>query len=96
MKDGEEVDVRKALGTGDEEAEREWEEMMKELESTDGVVEGWKRKEEKRKAKAEERARAREGGGRKQEQDPQNQNGTEPAQKAEDNPTGDRRPKFMM
>jgi hypothetical protein len=63
VKNGEDVDVRKALGTGEEEAEREWEEVIKELEDTDGVAEGWRNRAEKKRLKDEQKARDREGGG---------------------------------
>lgn len=51
---GEEVDVEKVLGTGDEVQEREWEEALKEIENEDRM---WQTNKQKRK---EERARARE------------------------------------
>ena len=55
VKDGEEVDVKRLLGTGDPEAEKEWEEVMKELETTDMVLQGKKKREAKMVAKVEER-----------------------------------------
>ena len=58
VKNGEEVDVKRALGTGDPEAEKEWEEVVKELESTDMLLEGKKKREAKR-AEQEERRRMR-------------------------------------
>jgi len=92
VKNGEEVDVRKALGTGDEEAEREWEEMVKELAETDTVVEGWKKKAEKRKMKEE--ARHREGGGPKEVK---GKGGTKNIdEKDAGSKTDEKRPKFMM
>lgn len=82
MKRGEDVDIRRALGTGNEESEREWESVVKELEEVDGVRE--------RARRAEERvSKAREGGATEKIQ--QNTNGTEEKEKAEQ-----RRPKFMM
>ncbi|ERF73656.1 hypothetical protein EPUS_00909 [Endocarpon pusillum Z07020] len=51
---GEEIDVEKVLGTGDEIQEREWEEALKEIENEDRM---WQTNKQKRK---EERARARE------------------------------------
>ncbi|KAK5133008.1 hypothetical protein LTR08_008295 [Meristemomyces frigidus] len=55
VKDGEEVDVKRLLGTGDPDAEKEWEQVMKELETTDMLLEGKKKREAKQAAKAEER-----------------------------------------
>jgi hypothetical protein len=81
VKDGEEVDVRRALGTGDPKAEEEWEEVIKELESTDMLLEGRKKREAKRAASAA----AREGG--------QSAAGDE-KDKVEN--AKDRRQKFMM
>ncbi|KAL9065123.1 MAG: hypothetical protein Q9157_007586 [Trypethelium eluteriae] len=48
---GEDVDVRKELGTGDARREKEWEEVMKEVAKEDEVF-------AKRKRKREEKARA--------------------------------------
>ena len=48
------VDVKRALGTGDAGAEEEWEAVVREIEGTDGVVEGRRKREEKaEKRKAE-------------------------------------------
>ncbi|KAL9088030.1 MAG: hypothetical protein Q9165_006371 [Trypethelium subeluteriae] len=52
---GEDVDVRKELGTGDERREKEWEEVMKQVAKEDEVFAKRKRKREA-KAKAEEQA----------------------------------------
>ncbi len=60
---GEEVDVEKTLGTGDEIQEREWEEALKEIENEDRV---WQTNKQKRK---EERARAREEAAREASKD---------------------------
>lgn len=80
VKDGEEVDVRRALGTGDPKAEEEWEEVIKELESTDMLLEGRKKREAKKAAKAADRE------GKSSTTD--EQDGGESA--------NSRRPKFMM
>ena len=80
VKNGEEVDVRRALGTGDPKAEEEWEEVIKELESTDMLLEGRK----KRAAKKAEKAAAREG----VQSAVAEKDGAEKA--------NERRPKFMM
>ncbi|OQO08694.1 hypothetical protein B0A48_06564 [Cryoendolithus antarcticus] len=58
VKAGEEVDVAKLLGTGDPVHEKEWEEVMQELETADVLAEAHKRKVAKaaeRKAKREQR-----------------------------------------
>lgn len=55
VKNGEDVDVKRALGTGDPEQEKEWEQVMKELEETDMLLESRKRREAKRVQKVEER-----------------------------------------
>jgi hypothetical protein len=55
VKNGEDVDVKKALGTGDQEHEREWEQVMKELEETDMLMEGRKKREAKRAQKEQQR-----------------------------------------
>lgn len=60
---GEEVDVEKTLGTGDEMQEREWEEALKEIEDEDRV---WQTNKQKRK---EQRARAREEAAREASKD---------------------------
>ena len=82
VKNGEEVDVRRALGTGDPKAEEEWEEVIKELESTDMLLEGRKKREAKRAAKAA----AREGSATTEQ--------AEEKRKVEGAKDG--RPKFMM
>lgn len=82
VKNGEEVDVKRALGTGDPKAEEEWEEVIKELESTDMLLEGRKKREAKRAAKAA----AREGG----------QHVPAADEKDKSEIANDRRPKFMM
>lgn len=55
VKNGEDVDVKRALGTGDPEQEKEWEQVMKELEETDMLLENSKNRDAKRAQKAEER-----------------------------------------
>lgn len=54
LQKGEEIDVEKALGTGDETQEREWEEALREIENEDRV---WQTSRQRRR---EEKARARE------------------------------------
>ncbi|KAI9853554.1 MAG: hypothetical protein M1824_001119 [Vezdaea acicularis] len=50
VQNGEEVDVAGLLGTGDKEQEKEWEEVLKELEEED---ENWLSKSQRRREKAE-------------------------------------------
>ena len=52
VKNGENVDVKGLLGTGNPESEIEWEEVVKELEETDNVEEGRKRRDAKRAEKS--------------------------------------------
>lgn len=92
VKNGEEVDVKKALGTDDEDAEREWEKMVKELAETDTVIAGWKKKAEKRKMREE--ARNREGGGPKEVKGKGGTKGIDEKDAA--NKADERRPKFMV
>lgn len=49
------AEVKRALGTGDPEAEKEWEAVVKEIEETDVLAEAKKRKEARRAQKMEER-----------------------------------------
>ena len=58
IKDGEEVDVKRLLGTGDEKTEKEWEDVMQELEETDMLAEGRRKREMKRLQKAREKEEA--------------------------------------
>ena len=51
--DGQPVDVRKALGTGDPKAEEEWEQVMKELESEESNL-GRRKKKKVDKEKGKE------------------------------------------
>ncbi|EXJ67409.1 uncharacterized protein A1O5_09422 [Cladophialophora psammophila CBS 110553] len=44
LQNGEEVDVEKVLGTGDEKQEREWEEVLEELQREDRVWQSNKKK----------------------------------------------------
>jgi DNA gyrase/topoisomerase IV subunit B len=50
VKNGEDVDVKRILGTGDAEHEQEWEQVIQELETTDMLWEGRKNREAKRAA----------------------------------------------
>ena len=49
------AEVKRALGTGDPAAEKEWEEVVREIQDTDVLWEAQKRKEAKRAAKMEEK-----------------------------------------
>ena len=86
VKNGKEVDVKRALGTGDPEAEKEWEEVVKELESTDMLLEGKKKREAKR-AEQEER--------RKRLEDEENMNARQGEGATGESASG-RRPRFVM
>lgn len=48
VKNGEDVDVEKELGTGDAQREKEWDEVMRELESEDAIFAERRRKANKR------------------------------------------------
>lgn len=66
VKNGEDVDVEKLLGTGNAEQEKEWEDVMNEIEKTDMMAEAKKKREAKTAAReaaraAEEEAAAKEG-----------------------------------
>lgn len=89
VKDGEDVDVKKMLGTGDAQAEKEWEEVMRDLENTDALAEGQKRREAKRAAQAEERKEKEKLAAK--ERDAMVNDGSATAEA-----TKERRPKFMM
>ncbi|KAF2741231.1 hypothetical protein EJ04DRAFT_453510 [Polyplosphaeria fusca] len=54
---GEDVDVEKLLGTGDEASEREWAEVLKDIEEEEALFQSRKRRQALRKAAAEEDAR---------------------------------------
>jgi hypothetical protein len=54
VKNGEDVDVKRILGTGDAEQEQEWEQVIQELETTDMLWEGRKKREAKRAAERQE------------------------------------------
>ena len=92
VKNGEEVDVKRALGTGDPQSEAEWEEVMKELGEANTLWEGRQKREAKRAEKAEQvrlreqeklKARQREGSPQAEEND---------AAKS----ANERRPKFLI
>jgi len=48
VKNGEDVDVEKLLGTGDAKSEQEWEDVMQELESTNMLAEAERKKQAKK------------------------------------------------
>ncbi|KAF2210947.1 hypothetical protein CERZMDRAFT_99117 [Cercospora zeae-maydis SCOH1-5] len=54
VKRGEDVKVEEALGTGDQEQEKEWEEVIQELERTDMLWQNRKKRDAKRTDKAEQ------------------------------------------
>ena len=51
VKDGEDVDVEKLLGTGNPDQEKEWEDVMNEIERTDMLAEAKKKREAKTAAR---------------------------------------------
>lgn len=78
VKNGEDVDVEGLLGTGDPQQEKEWEEVIQELENSDMIEEGRKKREAKHAEKMEKRrqideerklAKEREGSSRRLESD---------------------------
>lgn len=85
VKRGEDIDVKKALGTGDVEQEREWEQVIQELERTDMLLEGRKKRDAKRAEKAEQ-ARLRDEERERSKQDVKTTTDEPPAS----------RPKFLM
>ena len=92
VKDGEEVDVMKALGTGDPKAEAEWEEVVRELETTDMLLEGRKKRDAKRKDQEEQK--------RMRDEERKEVRGREgPIQEIQQEADGsatERRPRFVM
>lgn len=92
VKNGEEVDVKRALGTGDAKQEAEWEEVVKELESTDMLWEG-KLKRDRQKAELQnqkEAKRAEEAARRKEE------TARQEAESQENGGNAVKRPRFLM
>ena len=85
VKRGEDVDVKKALGTGDAEQEKEWEQVIQELERTDMLLEGRKKRDAKRAEKAEQ-IRLRDEERERSKQDTKTTTNEPPAS----------RPKFLM
>lgn len=56
LQSGDEIDVEKVLGTGDETQEREWEDALREIEDEDRVWQTNRQKRREAKAKASEDA----------------------------------------
>ncbi|KAI9656562.1 MAG: hypothetical protein M1821_004769 [Bathelium mastoideum] len=78
---GEDVDVKKELGTGDEKREREWEEVMKEIAKEDEVFARRRRKREEKARLQEEASKPADqgrNGGRPFEEGGDVENATEP------------------
>lgn len=61
VKAGEDVDVKEELGTGDPAKEKDWEGVMKELESEDAIFAERKRAQRKREKREAEDANAKTG-----------------------------------
>jgi hypothetical protein len=87
LKNGEDVDVEKLLGTGDAKQEKEWEDVMQELESTDMLLDAQKRNA----AKVAEREARRIADNEQSPKAPRAADDTDPGQSAKGG-----RPKFMM
>lgn len=85
--DADAEDVKRLLGTGDKETEREWEEVMREVQETDMLAEGKKKRERKAREKAEQKRVADELRAREREGSPV---------AVEENVVQQRRPKFRM
>ena len=88
VKNGEDVDVKRLLGTGDPQQEKEWEDVMHELERTDMLWEGKKKREAKMAEKAEQR-RIKEQAREREESSPIETGGSGQA-------ADTKRPKFIM
>lgn len=88
VKNGEEFDVKKALGTGDPDQEKEWEQVVQELQNTDMLWEGRNKRDAKRAQKAEERRMKDEEKTRAKEAEKSTGEGVEQANAS--------RPKFFM
>lgn len=83
---GEDVDVEGMLGTGDPEAEKEWQEVITEIESADSL---WTTKEKKRELKAQAKL-DRQGQGAAASQEAESASDVEQSSEQ----TGGRRPGF--
>ncbi|KAM3415613.1 hypothetical protein BST61_g9134 [Cercospora zeina] len=85
VKRGEDVNVKKVLGTDDQEQEEEWEEVIQELERTDMLWQNRKKRDAKRVEKAEQA----------QSKDEQRENSSQDGKTAQDKiPKSN--PKFLM
>lgn len=82
VKNGEDVDVEKLLGTGNPEQEKEWEDVMNEIEKTDMLAEAKKKREAKIAAREAAKAAEEEAAAKQQ-----SENGS---------PGKGGRPRFMM
>lgn len=88
VKNGEDVDVEKMLGTGNPEQEKEWQDVMNEIENTDMLAEAKKKREAKEAAREAARLAAQETAAKEQSSDGHGGAGGGDAKT--------RRPKFMM
>lgn len=91
VKNGEDVDVEKLLGTGDPKSEQEWEDVMQELESTNMLAEQQRKKQAK---KAERDAKKAAEAERELEAQAKDGPGAVPHTEQESAKSG--RPKFLM
>jgi len=53
VKNGADVDVRSTLGTGNPEREKEWESVISEMENTDMLLEGKRKRQDQRLARGD-------------------------------------------
>lgn len=89
VKNGEDVDVERMLGTGNPEQEKEWENVMNEIENTDMLAEARRKREAKEAAREGARAAAQETAAKEQASD--GNGGAEGGDGA-----SNKRPRFMM
>ena len=78
VKSGEDVDVEKLLGTGNPEQEKEWEDVMNEIEKTDMLAEAKKKREAKVAAREAAQADAQEAAKKEQSEGGGNGKGGRP------------------
>ena len=91
VKNGEDVDVEKLLGTGDAKSEQEWEDVMQELESTNMLAEAQRKKQERRAERDAKRVAEAE-----KNLEAQTQEGPSAVPHSGQESTKSGRPKFLM
>lgn len=78
VKNGEDVDVEKLLGTGNPEQEKEWEDVMNEIEKTDMLAEAKKKREAKTAAREAAKAVEQEAAAKERSEDSSGGKGGKP------------------